>query len=507
VKELVLDVSKWDGDMNFAQWKQLRNLYGVIVKGGGSDVGRYVDSWFARNYDKVLAAGLHVGCYFYSKAMSVQEAIDDANYFFDNCLANREFDLPVYIDVEEPSVFNLGKRLVTDISKAFMDTINERGYKGGIYTGGYAWSAYMYGDDELGKYADWIAAWGDNPPKYIGVDYGMWQQGGIRLSDGNIVYDDVNGYVDCDWALIDYPSIINGGSPIDIPETTTPTGSVEDLMKVVYGELGYYAHDDPERGSKYGRWMAEYTGEDWMAGPSDEIWWCCMFVSWGLYFAHVRCAGFPSQNTDVALKNGAAAHLVDKSEIRRGDILIFDWNFATDPTDHIGFATGSPHDGVVETIEGNVRNSVKEMTRELYKIRYVVRPDYDGQGPTSTNHIDKPDFDAPLDIDGSGGYLTIHKWQTKLGTYADGYISGQNPDDYQYRRNIYAIEHDGGGSQLVEAIQQKIGAYVDGIWGINTTECLQIWLVKNGYDIYVDGDFGYESVKALQQSLNDGKWD
>lgn len=47
--------------------------------------------------------------------------------------------------------------------------------------------------------------------------------------------------------------------------------TAEDVMRVAFGELGYYAPDDPERGSKYGRWMAEITGEDWLAGPSSEI--------------------------------------------------------------------------------------------------------------------------------------------------------------------------------------------------------------------------------------------
>lgn len=519
MKELVLDVSKWDGDMNFQQWVQLRNLYGVIVKGGGSDVGRYVDSWFARNYDKCVSAGVHVGCYFYSKALSVSEAIDDAEYFIDNCLAGRAWDLPVYIDVEEQAQFNLGKRALTDICKAFMDRLQERGYKAGIYTGGYAFNGNMYGAEELGDYADWIAAWSSSMPNYVGVSYGMWQQGGIRLSDGNVVYDDAAGYHDCDWALIDYPAIIvegnlnncaSGHLPEDVPESTTPTGGVEDVMRVAYGELGYYAPDDPEPGSKYGRWMAEYTGEDWMAGPSVEIWWCCMFVSWVLYHAGVRCAGFPSQNTDVALNGGARAHLVDRSQIRRGDVLIFDWNWSTDATDHIGFATGSPYGGYVSTIEGNVGNAVREKQRDLSTIRYVVRPDYNGQSATPSSDVVTPDYDADLAIDGSAGHLTVHKWQEQLGTYADGVISGQVADLYQYRRNVYSIEHDGGsGSQLVEAIQAKVGANVDGIWGRETSTKVQQWLVDNGYDVGsagVDGYFGHDSVCALQMSLNDGKW-
>ncbi len=518
MRELVLDVSKWDGDMDFAQWVSLRGLYGVIIKGGGSDGGRYVDSWFARNYDKCVAAGVHVGCYFYSRALTVEDAVADAEYFIANCLKARAWDLPVYIDVEEQAQFALGRRALTDICRAFMDHLQERGYKAGIYTGAWAFGGNMYGPEELGGYADWIACWSAGMPD-VGCSYGMWQQGGIRLDDGNVVYDDVSGYHDCDWALIDYPSAIvaanlnncsSGTLPEDVPETTSPTGTVEGLMDVAYGELGYYAPDDPERGSKYGRWMAEYTGEDWMAGPSTEIWWCCMFVSWVLYHAGVRCAGFPSQNTDVALAGGAQAHLVDKSEMRRGDVLIFDWDWSTDATDHIGFATGSPSGGYVDTIEGNVGNAVKEKVRALSTIRYVVRPDYEGQAQTPSDAVTKPDYDAALALDGSAGYLTVHKWQEALGTYADGVISGQVASSYRYRTNVYAIEHDGGsGSPLVEAVQAMVGAGVDGLWGRETSTRLQEWLVAKGYDVGaagVDGYFGPDSVRALQASLNEGAW-
>lgn len=519
MKELVLDVSKWDGDMNFKDWKKIRNLYGVIVKGGGSDVGRYVDSWFARNYDKCVAAGLHVGCYFYSKALNVEDAKKDADYFYANCLKTRAWDLPVYIDIEEKAQFDLSKRILTDIAKAFMDRLQSYGYRAGIYTGGYAFNDNLYGREELGGYADWIAAWAKNPPTYVGVDFGMWQQGGIRLSDGHVVYADKTGYHDCDWALKDYPSMLNGGAKITpeaVPETTTPTGSVEDVMRVAYGELGYYAPDDPERGSKYGRWMAQYTGEDWMAGPSTSIWWCCMYVSWVLYHAGVRCAGFPSQNTDVALNGGARAHLVDKSQIRRGDVLIFDWNWSTTATDHIGFATDSAYGGYVATIEGNVGNKVVEKQRALSTIRYVVRPDYSGQAATPTSAVTKPDYDAELVVDGSAGHLTIHKWQEAMGTYADGVITGQLASEYKWRHNVYSIEHnyderdeDLRGSALVKAVQGKVGASVDGLWGQEASTRLQQWLVKKGYDVGesgVDGYFGHDSVCALQQSLNDGKW-
>ena len=140
--------------------------------------------------------------------------------------------------------------------------------------------------------------------------------------------------------------------------------------------------------------------------------------------------------------------------------------------------------------------------------RYVVRPDYEGQAATPQSAVVTPDYDAELDIDGSAGHLTVHKLQEALGTYADGVISGQVAECYQYRRNVYSIEHDGGsGSQVVEAMQALIGAGVDGLWGRETSTRLQEYLIGKGYtcgDSGADGYFGPDSVMALQRCLNDG---
>lgn len=110
----------------------------------------------------------------------------------------------------------------------------------------------------------------------------MWQQGGIRLSDGDIVYDDKSGYTDCNWCVVDYPARIKGEKPKEEAKKEEPkkeettkkeptTGTVEALMKIAYDDLGYYAPSDPERGSKAGRYCAKLMGEDWLAGPSTEI--------------------------------------------------------------------------------------------------------------------------------------------------------------------------------------------------------------------------------------------
>jgi len=520
MKELVLDISHWDGDIDLAAWKRQRGLWGVIIKAGGNEtnLGRYKDGQFENNYKKAVAAGLHVGAYYYTVTTDTENSRKDANHFAD-LLDGYKFDLPCYTDVEDPRQFQLSARALTDVIKVFCDTLRNRGYYAGLYTGGNAWLNNMYAD-ELRDYANWIAWWRASWPIEAG-DIGMWQQGGIRLSDGHIVFDDVSGYHDCDWCCIDYPARIAAGQTIqtDEPieekkeeeESKQMSGTAKSVIDVAYGELGYYAPDDPNPGSKYGRWLADKWDEDWLAGPSVEIWWCCMFVSWCLEQAGVVVKGFPSYNTDLALNNGARNYAVDKYNVQYGDIVIFNWDW-DGATDHIGFATGSFDGSGFPTIEGNVSNAVQEKYRNMGNVAYVIRPHYSNSDSgnftpdVSTDPKNNRDG-GKLEIDGIGGWNTIIDLQHTLGTYEDGVISGQWLGNKDYHWGMYNVEYDSGtGSQLVEAIQSKVGAEVDGQWGPGTSRALQQWLVNKGYDIDVDGYFGRESVKALQCSLNDNKW-
>lgn len=519
MKELVLDISKYDEGIDLAAWKQKHNLWGVIIKAGGNEGGRYKDRCLDTHYKNAVAAGLHIGYYYYTTTCDTRNAVEDANHFAD-LIGDRKCDLPCYMDVEDPRQFQLTPRELTNVITYFCDTLINRGFYAGLYTGGSAWLNNMVSFDLL-KYADWIAWWRSEWPHEAG-DIGMWQQGGIRYSDGNIVFDDLPGYHDCDWCAIDYPSRIGEGfkkadddSPVEIDQNGgARMGRASDVINAAYSQLGYYAPDDPERGSKYGRWMAEVTGEDWMAGPSVEIWWCCMFVSWCLAQGGVSMDGFPTQNTDLALGNGAKKYAVEKESVTYGDIVIFNWDWNS-TTDHIGFATGGFDGNGFTTIEGNVGNAVKEKYRQLGNVAYVLRPPYEGYGvvgnntPTVNTDPRNNRDGGKLDVDGIGGWNTIIDWQNQLGTPEDGWISGQRECNEENFWGMSNVSIEDGGSQLVEAIQRKVGANVDGDWGPETSRKIQQWLVDNGYSVGsagVDGYFGHDSVMALQKSLNDGKW-
>lgn len=513
-KKLVIDVSHWDGDINLKSWKKDRDCWGVIVKAGGNEdgLGRYTDSRYETNYNKAVAAGLHVGAYYYSVSTTTEEAKKDAKHFL-GLLKGHSFDMPVYYDVEDQRQLSLGRRKLTDVIKAFVDAVQAEGYKGGVYIQGSGWTNCVYSGELMG-YADWIAAWMASWPSYAKEgEVGMWQQGSMNLKTGKVAYADVSGNVDCNWCIIDYPAQLSKAK-----KEASKGGTIERLMEIAYADLGYDASKDPEQGSKAGRYCAKLMGESWLAGPSTQIWWCCMWVSMILDKAGVKCPGFPTQNTDLAWNGGASKRAVSRDNIRRGDILIFDWDFNTTSTDHVGFATGTPRNGYVSTIEGNVQNAVKEKVRPLSSIRYAIRPQYSDAtaiGDSETLVVKNPtQNNKRLDVDGIGGYNTVYEWQSQMGTYTDGEISDQDRRWYVYYEGIVSVTFGKGGSSLVKAVQAKVkddkvsGAY-DGIWKKSTTFKVQQWLKQHGYDLGIcgiDGSFGHDSVCALQRSLNDGAW-
>lgn len=203
-----IDISVWDEGIDLGAWKAKHSIGFVIVKCGGNEGGRYVDRCFADHMRKAQDAGLAAGVYFYTTSTTINAAIADADYCV-NLIHGHALRLPVFMDVEDAEQFKLSPRELTDVIKAFCDRVQERGYRAGLYTGGFAWNNNMY-PDELRKYCTWIASWQASWPTYVGkID--MWQQGTKRLSDGHVFYDDVSGCQDFDW-IEDY--VIQGGGEV-----------------------------------------------------------------------------------------------------------------------------------------------------------------------------------------------------------------------------------------------------------------------------------------------------
>lgn len=215
-----IDISRWQGNFNMDQAVK-EGFQFAILKAGGADAGLYKDSRFEENYEKATRLGIPVGAYWFSKALTVEQARKEAEWFA-SCLTFKQFELPVYMDVEHRAMLDLGKRQLTDVIHAFCQRMEELGYWAGIYSSQSFFASYMI-DSELQRYAHWVACWGKSC-SYEGSAFGMWQYGG----ETNQIRSNTVAGVVCDqnYMLIDYPSMIkakglNGfGLPEPEPEPT-----------------------------------------------------------------------------------------------------------------------------------------------------------------------------------------------------------------------------------------------------------------------------------------------
>jgi len=213
VKELVLDLGPSDRGIDLGDWVEEHRLWGVIPKRGGyeclpdsDEPEEYDNASFDDYYRQAKRLGLHVGAYYYSIATDVRTMRHNARHLV-SLLDGYDLDLPVYLDMEDPAQLHLSAGARADLIEAFCDVVEGAGYIAGVYGGADALADIPKG--RLRGYAMWAAAWQGKKPSWAS-DYGMWQQGGMNL-DGDVVYDDVNGYHDFDWCYEDYLSMTGGG--------------------------------------------------------------------------------------------------------------------------------------------------------------------------------------------------------------------------------------------------------------------------------------------------------
>lgn len=146
-----------------------------------------------------------------------------------------------------------------------------------------------------------------------------------------------------------------------------PMPSAQQVVALAQTQIG------TKGGSKY--WAALGYSSAWYTQP-----WCACFVDWVL----MRCgcplgsAGdYPLNcgNIQTRLQSRAGATYVGKTQVKAGDILVYEWDGKGDSYDHVGIATGNAN-GTVPSVEGNASNQVKACVRSVGYVRAVLRPAY-----------------------------------------------------------------------------------------------------------------------------------
>lgn len=107
--------------------------------------------------------------------------------------------------------------------------------------------------------------------------------------------------------------------------------------------------------------------------------WCAIFCSDALKQTNTPCNYFPSTVAfDARDKSVIGSALVNRYSLQPGDMVSFDWD-GDGGGDHVGIVEKVLGDGVYQTIEGNVSNSVGRRTRYASNILFGIRPRYDAE--------------------------------------------------------------------------------------------------------------------------------
>ena len=208
MKKTILDVSRWQGRINWNKVKASGLVSGVMLKTVSTNRklskrkdGLYIDPTFERNYAECKRLGIPVGVYYYTYAVSHTSA-DAELALLKTALTGKTFELPVCVDVEDNKLRKLGKQALTDLTAYALATIEQWGFYALLYTGLNFGKTRLYmGGIELRKYDVWVAAYRDDKPTPA-WSFGMWQYTSTASVPG------ITGNADLSHAYKDYAAII-----------------------------------------------------------------------------------------------------------------------------------------------------------------------------------------------------------------------------------------------------------------------------------------------------------
>lgn len=201
ISRLGVDLSKYNGDVDFKKLKKAGVEY-VMIRVGARGYGSgqlILDEKFEEYMKGASEAGLDIGVYFYSQAISDAEIKEEAQFVMD---ALEPYDIlyPVAYDMElvtndTSRIESLTREDKTNIAKTFLDTLQAAGYKTILY-GTKEWFLLKLDMTKMTGYDVWLSQEKDVPD--YPYQFTMWQY----TKSGKI--DGIEGNVDMNISFVDY---------------------------------------------------------------------------------------------------------------------------------------------------------------------------------------------------------------------------------------------------------------------------------------------------------------
>ena len=178
-----IDVSQWNGNINWAKVAKSDVDYAIIRVGYGDNYTYQDDTYFKKNVQGCIDNKIPFGVYIYSYAVNTTMAKSEANHVL-RLINGLKLDFPVYFDMEDDSQLKGTNRATRGaIAKTFCNAITAKGYKVGIYANLNWWNNYL--TDKAfnnSKWYKWVAQY-NSQCDYKGA-YQMWQSTSSGVIDG-----------------------------------------------------------------------------------------------------------------------------------------------------------------------------------------------------------------------------------------------------------------------------------------------------------------------------------
>lgn len=200
-----IDVSTYQGEIDWQTVAQSGVKFAIIraaYRGYGEDGLLKMDERFHQNIQGALDAGLQVGVYVFSQAITVDEALEEADLVL-SAIDEYDVDYPVVFDWEQvpksraPRTQNITGEELSAMALAFCQRVEQAGYAPAVYFN--LDLAYLYLDlTLLREYAFWLAEYNPLPSFYYRCD--LWQYSHTGSVPG------IKGNVDLNLAFRDLSS-------------------------------------------------------------------------------------------------------------------------------------------------------------------------------------------------------------------------------------------------------------------------------------------------------------
>lgn len=196
-----VDISKYQDYVDFLKLKKAGVDFVMLRVGArGYGSGQIVlDDYFVDNIKRATDAGLQIGVYFTSQAITEEEAVEESNIVLEN-IKDYKITYPVafdmsFVDNDTTRIETVSRADKTKITKAFLDTIEAAGYKPLIY-GDKEWLIKEIDLSKLSAYDVWLSQMEDVPD--YPYRFTMWQYA------NDVTIDGIAGYANMNISFIDY---------------------------------------------------------------------------------------------------------------------------------------------------------------------------------------------------------------------------------------------------------------------------------------------------------------